>query len=223
MTKPLTTRRTTTALAALALAGVLAACGTGTPDATVTPNVPATQGQTTQTAPAPPTAGETTDSTPGSTGTAAADLLGSVKVTPKDAATTALAAVPNGKVVSIELERSSGTIVWEVDVATSTAIHEVHVDVAQGKVVANRPDRSSNEVAKKQRRLQTAKLTYVQAIEAAATAVPGGHLVELDLDESHGKIVWEADVITDGPVKHDLKIDAITGKVIEHETEAKHS
>lgn len=214
-------RRGAALVGAVALAGVLVACGVDTPDATVTPvrSTPTNTSMSTSNASTPQPAQTTTSvsaAAPSSTSTSA--LLAAVTVSPQEAGQAALAVVPSGRVISIELERSSGVVVWEVDVATTDAVHEVDVDAAKGTVVTNQPDRSSSSVSQAQGRLDAATLGYDDALKVATGAVSRGEVVEIGLDESGGRLVWEADVITSGPVKHELDIDAKSGTVIKRET-----
>ncbi|WP_347351470.1 PepSY domain-containing protein [Intrasporangium sp.] len=226
-------RRMATVVGGLALAGLLTACGVGVPETTVTP-AQSTQPDAAEGTTAPttrptgtatqPSASPSSSTSPGSAPkTPGADLLAAVTVTPQAAAASARTALPSGRILSIELERSSGTVVWELDVVTRAAVHEVHVDAVKNKVIANRPDHSAAKVAKAHDRLDRADVSYSEALRTAARTVSGGRVVELELDDSHGAVIWEANVITTGPVRHELEIDARTGKVLEHETEKAHA
>lgn len=214
-------RRGATAVLAVSLVGLLGACGVGSPDATVTPapSDSSVQGTTREPNPSP---GLTTPSTTTSAG-AAVELLGLVRVTPGVAAQSALTAVANGRIYAIDLERGSGTLVWDVGVATRTTRYEVHVDATNGKVLAKRTDSSPADVTKAQRRLDATVVTYDEALRIASATVLQGQVVEIELDEPLGRLSWDVDVITSGPVRHELTIDAKTGKVWAHETESGHA
>lgn len=59
-----------------------------------------------------------------------------------------------------------------------------------------------------------AKVGYERALRVAEGKVSGGHMVELELDDtSSGRPVWEADVAAGDGTKHTLKINAVTGAV----------
>jgi uncharacterized membrane protein YkoI len=69
---------------------------------------------------------------------AAASLSDSAKVALSTARTTALAKVPNGKVVSEELEQENGRLVYSFDIRQGTipGTAEVQVDARDGSVVS---------------------------------------------------------------------------------------
>jgi uncharacterized membrane protein YkoI len=66
------------------------------------------------------------------------DLKSQAKITKKEAAKTALAKVPNGKIKDAELEEEKGRLIWSFDIATpdSKNITEVVVDAKTGEVVS---------------------------------------------------------------------------------------
>ena len=70
---------------------------------------------------------------------AAHSLESQAKVSKPEAARTALAAVPDGKIREAELEREHGKLIWSFDIARngSSAITEVHVDAISGAVISN--------------------------------------------------------------------------------------
>ena len=63
-------------------------------------------------------------------------LLNSAKITEKEAVTKAQAAVPNGTIDALELERENGKLLWSFDfkVPGKTGIDEVQVNAVTGKV-----------------------------------------------------------------------------------------
>lgn len=224
--KTITTARRRTALLAaggLGLAIALGACGASTPDATVTPAAqPAssTAGTTPTTGAAEPSAA-TAATQPSGTGTAAP--LAEITVMPAEAASTALRTVPSSRVVGIDLDREQGTVVWDVDVVAGKVEREVIVDATTGTVLANRVDDDdsgdSDDVAKDLRLLAAATLDHAAALQAALDQISDGRVVDLELDESDGAVEWEVEVIAPDRVKHELTIDALTGKVTRHESD----
>ncbi|MFC4055029.1 PepSY domain-containing protein [Actinomadura syzygii] len=56
-------------------------------------------------------------------------------------------------------------------------------------------------------------VTASQAVDAALKAVPG-KAGEVELDDEHGKPVWEVDVLADGGGWRDVTVDSGTGKVL---------
>ena len=69
---------------------------------------------------------------------APATLAAEAKLTLETAASHARARVPGGSIVSAELEREHGTLVWSFDIATpmSKNITEVQIDAKTGKLIA---------------------------------------------------------------------------------------
>ena len=68
----------------------------------------------------------------------AASLRAQAKIDRKAAEKIALAAVPDGRVKSFELEREDGKLVWSFDITLpkSKDIKEVQVDAASGEIVS---------------------------------------------------------------------------------------
>lgn len=130
------------------------------------------------------------------------------------AAKTALDAVPDSTVISIETEHNDTQ--WEVEVVTADGT-EYEVEVSgDGKQVVSGPHEESDDAkdkAKHRDRVAAAKLSYADAVTAITDAVPG-RITELNIDTEDGVTVWEADVIDADNVKHEVSIDAATGKVL---------
>jgi hypothetical protein len=57
------------------------------------------------------------------------------------------------------------------------------------------------------------KISRAEAEQIALAAVPGGRVTSAELESEHGVPVWSVHV-TKGGVRHDLDINAYTGKVI---------
>ncbi|PTR31568.1 peptidase YpeB-like protein [Rhodococcus sp. OK519] len=130
------------------------------------------------------------------------------------AGATAVAAVPGSVLISIESEHDQ---TWEAQVVTSDGV-EHHVDVsADGATVIGAPridNEDESDRAKHRDRVQAATLDYTAAAAAVLTAVQGGSITELNLDNDNGTTVWEADVIDGAGTKHEVTIDAATGQVL---------
>jgi len=133
------------------------------------------------------------------------------------AAGTALEAVPDSTVISIETEHNDTQ--WEVQVVTADGTeHEVEVSGDGGTIVSGPREKSedADDRAKHRDRVAAAKLSHADAVEAINDAVPG-RITELNLDSENGATVWEADVIDSDDVKHEVTIDAGTGEVLEQD------
>ncbi|NKS24017.1 metallopeptidase [Rhodococcus hoagii] len=162
------------------------------------------------------TTGTTTGTTTGA-GTGTPDAAPGTQALAR-AGATAVAAVPEGVLVSIEAEHDR---TWEAQVVTPDGI-EHHVDVsADGATVLGTPrieEEDEADRAKHRDRVQAATLDYNAATAVLLTEVPGGAVTELDLDSANGTTVWEADVIDESGTKHELTVDAATGTVLANTT-----
>lgn len=128
---------------------------------------------------------------------------------------TALQEVDNSTVISIESE-DNGTR-WEVQVVTSDGT-EYEMDISSdGSKLVSGPRKEDDEPADKAKhrdRVKAAKLDYEAAAKKLLEAIPGGRITELNLDTERGRTVWEADVIDDSDKKHEVDLDASSGKVL---------
>jgi uncharacterized membrane protein YkoI len=80
-----------------------------------------------------------------------AALKKEAKIAEAEARKTALAAVPNGKVQSHELEREKGKLIYSYDikVAGKSGIEEVNVDAMTGAIVAQQHEDAKAEAKEK--------------------------------------------------------------------------
>lgn len=131
------------------------------------------------------------------------------------AGTTALNKVGKGTVTSIDAER--GGTVWEVQVVTSGGVeHEANVS-RDGKKIISGPrikHTDAEDKAENRQEVRGAKLDY-KAAAKKILAARSGKITELNLDDSRGQIVWEADVHHFG-TKYEVKINASSGKIIKN-------
>jgi uncharacterized membrane protein YkoI len=129
----------------------------------------------------------------------------------------ALKAVP-GEVEEAELDDEHGRTVWEIDVLASNGTwRDVVVDAATGKVTANRADRPDDDDDRDEAAaLRKAKVTVPDAAGAAEKAV-SGRVTSAEFENEHGRAVWEADVTGRDGARHEVTVDAATGKVLAQE------
>lgn len=91
---------------------------------------------------------------------------------------------------------------------------------ADGKSVTSGPtvesvdadDRAENQ------RYAAVNVDYQRALAAVDKEVPGGSIVELNLDTAGSTIVWEADV-TAGTESRSVQLDASTGAVVSNKVD----
>lgn len=62
--------------------------------------------------------------------------------------------------------------------------------------------------------IQTARLDYAAAVDAARSALPGGEIADLDLEYDDGRVTWEASVYDRGGPELSVIIDAASGEVL---------
>lgn len=136
------------------------------------------------------------------------------KVSLTDAGAKAEKKVPGGTLISIETEHDGA--VWEVQVAAENGVeHEFDVDATSGAVTSSTvKHEDAADEAKHRARVKAADVGYRRAARLLRSAVPGGRLVELNLDDYRGSTVWEGDLRDAKGVKHAVKIDAKTGEVV---------
>lgn len=193
---------------------LLGGCTLTEPDTTVTQAPPATSQSTAASATGKDGAGqpssnktdETTDQNSGQEDT----------ISPLEAAELALDAHPGTQVFSIELERVRGVTAWEVEVGSDAGKWEVSVDVVNGQIVEDKVEHSRH-LAEDLALLRQAKVGYEDALNTMMGAVPGGKLLELEIDDHRGGAVWEGEIMAPNHQQHELVVDAVTGKIIEHE------
>lgn len=220
---------TSGALVLLALAGCDAGGGTSSPDSSaptsttsVSPSESASESESSSPSPSgiaatsasgspsPSVSSSPSGSLPGS---AAADSL-------VQAGRTALAAVPDGTLTSIESERNGSA--WEVQVVTADGTEQELELSADGTEVVTGPVTKNEDLADKSKqldRISSAELRYEEAADKILEAVPDGRISELDLDSENGATVWEADVLASEGIKHSVQIDAASGEVLSNTTD----
>lgn len=202
-------------LGVLAGLALMAGCSTG-PSETQT-EAPTSPPQTESQSESPESSSTATDN-----GTASIDdsynpqFLTGVKVSPASAAEAALDSHPDTQVTEISLEDEDDNPYWEVQLVSSDGKWEVKVDAANGEILKDEEE-SSKKLDKYLDRLSGAKFDYAEAINKVMDEVGEGDLTELELDDEHGTVVWEADVRIDGGNKREVIVDAATGEILKNE------
>lgn len=193
------------AVAALALTGC---------SQTVAPTAPVTTAAGTTAAASPTSAAATPSSEPSPTTNATANP-GTSQRALIQAGRTAQNAVPGSTVTSLDLEQNGKA--WEVELTTSDGTeHEVHVS-ADGSKILSGPSvehDDADDMAKHVRRVKAATVDFEAAAGKVLSHVPNGTILELELDEENGVVVWEAEVNDSTGAKFDVLIDAGSGELI---------
>jgi len=167
-----------------------------------------------------------------------ASLKAQAKVSKADAAKSALAVVPNGKIKSSWIENEDGKILWSFAVVTpgSRKITEVGVNALTGKVVSTGledPSAKNAIAAGKEEMwggeenqpsqsdlLKQAKVSKRDAAKSALARFPGSKVRSSQLKLWHGKLRWSFDLSTPkSPDITQVAVDALTGEVVWTEVE----
>ena len=133
-------------------------------------------------------------------------VANSTKLTASDAKEIAINAAKGGKVVDIELERRKGAAYYEVEVKNKGVEHEIKIDATTGRILKHKTE---NKAAK-------FNISRGQAKQIALTAVRGGRVTDIDLENKRGNAYYEVEVKDGRGNEHELKIDAQSGKVFSH-------
>ncbi|MFC5805041.1 PepSY domain-containing protein [Streptomyces formicae] len=151
-------------------------------------------------------------------------LVDAAKTGWEEAADAAVAKVPGGKLVEIELKRSDGVMEWDSEIATADGTsHDVQVDAVTGQVTQSRVEGDQDNEDRQQLadRLGKAKTTAQQAA-TTATDRKKGTVTSVGLGGGNGGAapVWSVDVVTaDDWSKTDFDIDAVNGEVLRQEVD----
>lgn len=141
------------------------------------------------------------------------------KVTKAEAEQTALAAVKGGKVISGEYEKENGKHIWSFDIRADGAVKEVWVDPVSGMVIKVSTETKSSEKKEKAEDMKSAKVTKAEAEKIALKAVPGGRVMEAELEHESGEFIWSLDVKS-GKETKEVWVDPQSGKVVKVTTES---
>ncbi|MFC4535644.1 PepSY domain-containing protein [Sphaerisporangium dianthi] len=154
----------------------------------------------------------------------------SAPAVPRDQAEkTALAKVPGGKVTSAELDDEHGKQVWDFDITGTDGVeHEITVDASSGAVVTNKAGdaNDANDTDTDDTGLEDGGSTATsapavardQAEKTALAKVPGGKVTSAELDDEHGKQVWDFDITGTDGAEHEITVDASSGAVVTNQT-----
>ncbi|WP_026676294.1 PepSY domain-containing protein [Fictibacillus gelatini] len=118
-----------------------------------------------------------------------------------------------GKVTKQELDHDDGKVVYDMDVIAHNNRYDVDLDANTGKMINVEKDEEHNGDDHEDH-LQNVnpKISVDQAV-SIASAHAKGTPVDLELDEEHGKMIYEID-LQEKTTAHEVKIDAATGKVL---------
>ena len=112
--------------------------------------------------------------------------LGAAKITAVQAIEAAQKEITGGKVTEVALHTEKEAVLYEVNVLIGEGVKKVRIDAASGKVlgVEGEPadEAKQGELAEVKQALGMARLTFPEAIEAAAKEVPDGRAFNIKLE-----------------------------------------
>lgn len=139
---------------------------------------------------------------------------------------TALDLVKGGALKSAELETEEGKEVWSFGISSGAVIREVWIDAANGLIVQDKTESAAAEKAeaagdKAEAEAKKPSLPRIIKREAAQKtaleSVKGGAVKSAELDNENGKKVWSFEIAV-GRERREVKVDAVTGKLLPPET-----
>lgn len=123
-------------------------------------------------------------------------------------AVAAASAAVTGNVIEAELEVEDSTSVWEIEIVDeSNRVMVVEVDGLTGEVLSTQADDDDHE----QQLLAAVSLT--DAIDLV-TSIENGALVEAELENEDGALVWEVESVSQNNAESQFRIHAETGEIL---------
>ncbi len=123
---------------------------------------------------------------------------------------TAISAVPDSRLYSVDSEDDATA--WEIETIDPSGTKFETLVSSDGSQIIDGPERESSDSEYLQK--VDAAAISVSEIVAAALAHSPGRILELELDEEEGAIVWEVEVADTRGRTTEFDIDAATGEVI---------
>ena len=148
----------------------------------------------------------------GSSPEATAMVIAATGLTASQAIDIALGVIPGGVVVDIDQGWEQGRSYWDVVVRDPDGgAVEIYLDAATGDVLEQSPTRMPLLAVD-----GAPAITARQAIDTALEAVPGGTVIEADLDMEGGRLIWEILVRSTGG-RSEVYVDAASGELLKVE------
>ncbi|MFJ7978285.1 PepSY domain-containing protein [Peribacillus sp. NPDC096379] len=154
-------------------------------------------------------------------------------ITKEEAISAALKQVA-GKATKTELEDEDGRVVYGIEVTDDQGKkQDVKVDAKTGKVLKVEADEENEKadkeekedkdggVSDKQEQQQLEKEAKISANESTSIALKEvkGKVTDTELEDEDGTVVYGVEITDDQGKKHDVKVDAKTGKVLKVEAD----
>lgn len=120
-----------------------------------------------------------------------------------------------GTVLEAELDREDGKLIYEVEVATQNGVTEFEIDANTGEILNTENEKLRGHDKKELAALNKAKLSMMQAIEAAKTMQPG-KIVAVEIDRDDNQTLYEFEIVKDNGM-YELEMDANSGELVKLE------
>ena len=139
-------------------------------------------------------------------------VIAATGLTASQAIDIALGVIPDGAVVDIGQGWERGSSYWDVIVRSpdGSAV-ELYLDAATGDVLEQSPTRTPLLAVD-----GAPAVTAQQAVDTALEAVPGGTLIEADLDREGNRLIREIIVRGEGG-RSEVYVDATSGELLKVE------
>lgn len=122
-------------------------------------------------------------------------------------AVTEASKVDPGDIIDIELEMEDSKAVWELDIVTAAnQVITVEIDGQTGEILSTKTDDDTDVSS-------IDALNLSQAI-AIVKAVEQGAMVEAELENDDGALIWEIESIDAGNQPSKYRVDAQTGEIL---------
>lgn len=148
------------------------------------------------------------------------------EISKEEAITISLEEVP-GKTVQTELEDEDGKTVYEVDVkAEDGKMWDLEINAGNGDVLQKETDDDGrdeddgdDELSDQEEQNQLKKEAKITSEESESIALKEvkGDVIDNELDEENGTVVYSLEITDDQGVEHEVEIDAKTGEVLKKE------
>ncbi|WP_404408498.1 PepSY domain-containing protein [Jeotgalibacillus malaysiensis] len=131
----------------------------------------------------------------------------------EEAKEKALAAF-EGVVESIELERETGRMVYDIDIDNGPEEVDLDMDAVTGEILRSKTDWDDDD--DRNAYANTGDLLSKQEALDIATAEFNGKLEEIELDDDDGRMIYEIE-LKNGDREAEFDIDAVTGDILDME------
>jgi uncharacterized membrane protein YkoI len=128
-------------------------------------------------------------------------------ITQQQAEQAALAAVGGGTVVQAQRDHWKGFQIWDIAITQPGFEYDVFVNARDASILKIKKHVNRNGV-------QAKYISKAQAEKIALAAVGGGKVLLIRLETNDNPVDWSVDVRATNKKQYEVKINAITGKVI---------